>query len=112
MIGSDRIQPATTAGRATGRCHDGCVEEIFADQRTRKGEGAGHGQNDETQERAEDKGDAEHRLEWGIDDWEIRIGLGFAGGIDDFFVLDRPMTAEEVTAVHAAAAPMGEVLAL
>ncbi|MDH3650663.1 MAG: LamG domain-containing protein, partial [Saprospiraceae bacterium] len=31
--------------------------------------------------------DFDHPLDWNIDDWEIRIGLGFKGKIDDFFIL-------------------------
>jgi hypothetical protein len=53
----------------------------------------------------------EHRLEWRLDDWEIRIGLGFAGRIDDFFILDRELSAQEADELHAAQVPFGQFCA-
>ena len=41
-----------------------------------------------------------HRLDWQIDEWEIRIGLGFKGKIDDFFILERAMSSAEVVCFY------------
>lgn len=54
----------------------------------------------------------EHRLSWSIEAWELRIGLGFRGGIDDFFVLDRPLTAAQVHAMYERDEPLGQQLSL
>ena len=43
--------------------------------------------------------DFEHLLNWQIEDWEIRIGLGFKGKIDDFFILDAFLSQEQVSAL-------------
>ncbi len=37
----------------------------------------------------------DHTLDWNIEDWEIRIGLGFKGKIDDFFILKSFLSEED-----------------
>ncbi|MFC1538387.1 LamG-like jellyroll fold domain-containing protein [Candidatus Latescibacterota bacterium] len=54
----------------------------------------------------------EHRLDWNIDDWEIRIGLGFNGKIDDFFILDRFLTAAEIEGIYQSGKSFGEFVGL
>ena len=54
----------------------------------------------------------DHYLDWNIDDWEIRIGLAFKGLIDDFFILDRFLSAGEIEALYRSNAPLGEFLGL
>ncbi len=52
----------------------------------------------------------DHRLDWNIDDWEIRIGLGFKGKIDDFFILNRFLSADEVAGIYGSGKPLGELV--
>ena len=47
-----------------------------------------------------------HRLDWNIDEWEIRVGLGFKGKIDEFFILDRFLSVEEVAALYKSNVPL------
>jgi hypothetical protein len=54
----------------------------------------------------------DHALDWQIDDWEIRIGLGFNGKIDDFFILDSYLPQKEITEIYNAGKPLGELLDL
>jgi hypothetical protein len=54
----------------------------------------------------------DHSLDWKIEDWEIRIGLGFKGKIDDFFILDSCLSQETVSAIYGAGKPLGELLEL
>jgi len=53
-----------------------------------------------------------HLLDWHIDDWEIRIGLGFKGKIDDFFILNCFLTEELVEEIFRAEKSLGEFLGL
>jgi len=53
-----------------------------------------------------------HRLDWNIEEWEIRVGLAFKGKIDEFFILDRFLDAEDVKALHTSDKPLGELLEL
>ena len=52
----------------------------------------------------------DHRLDWKIEQWEIRVGLGFKGKIDDFFILDRFLTLDEVTALYRSNTSLGQFL--
>jgi len=54
----------------------------------------------------------DHPLDWNIDEWEIRVGLGFKGNIDDFFILNRFLTPEEVAAIYQTGVPLGQFLGL
>lgn len=54
----------------------------------------------------------DHPLDWDIEQIEIRIGLGFKGKIDDFFILDRFLSAEEVYALYRSDVPLGQLLGL
>ncbi len=54
----------------------------------------------------------DHTLDWHIDDWEIRIGLGFKGKIDDFFILDRCLSQEEISEIYGAGKSLGELLGI
>ena len=54
----------------------------------------------------------DHRLSWDIDEWEIRIGLGFKGNIDDFFILEKFLTGEEVRMLYRSDTSLGEFLEL
>lgn len=56
--------------------------------------------------------DFDHRLDWAIEAWEIRIGLGFKGRIDDFFILDRPMAPDEVVRLYESGVSFGSFVAL
>lgn len=49
----------------------------------------------------------EHRFDWRIGEWEIRIGLGFKGKVDDFFILDRPISPVEALSLYEAGIPFG-----
>lgn len=52
----------------------------------------------------------DHFLDWEINDWEIRIGLGYKGKIDDFFILDSFLSQEAVSVIYQAGKPLGEWL--
>ena len=52
----------------------------------------------------------DHPLEWNIDDWEIRVGLGFKGKIDDFFILDRFLSGEDAAELYSSGKSLGELL--
>ena len=54
----------------------------------------------------------DHALDWQIDDWEIRIGLGFNGKIDDFFILGSYLSQKEITEIYKAGKPLGALLDL
>jgi hypothetical protein len=54
----------------------------------------------------------DHFLDWDINDWEIRIGLGFKGKIDDFFILDCFLSREAVAEIHGSGKPLGAMLDL
>ena len=54
----------------------------------------------------------DHQLEWNIDDWEIRIGLGFRGKIDDFFILKDFITAETVAEIYHSGKSLGQLLGI
>lgn len=51
-----------------------------------------------------------HPLSWNIEKWEMRIGIGFKGLIDDFFVMNRYLTEEEVSFIHASGISLGKLL--
>ncbi len=51
-----------------------------------------------------------HSLDWNIEDWEIRVGLGFKGKIDEFFVLDKFLTEKEAAAIYRSGVPLGRFL--
>ena len=51
-----------------------------------------------------------HTLDWNIEEWEIRVGLAFKGKIDEFFILDKFMSADEVNTIYSAGKPIGELL--
>jgi hypothetical protein len=53
-----------------------------------------------------------HMLNWQIEDWEIRIGLGFKGKIDDFFILDCFLSQKTITEIYSSGKPFGELLEL
>ena len=53
-----------------------------------------------------------HLLDWDIDEWEIRIGLGFKGKIDDFFILDRFVGQEEINMIYQPDKSLGELLGI
>lgn len=54
----------------------------------------------------------DHTLDWHIEDWEIRIGLGFKGKIDDFFILDSFLSPETIAEIYGAGKSLGEWLGL
>ena len=54
----------------------------------------------------------DHTLDWDIDDWEIRIGLGFKGRIDDFFILDSFLSQEAAAEIYQSNKSLGEFLGL
>jgi hypothetical protein len=56
--------------------------------------------------------DFNHRLEWNIDEWEIRIGLGFKGKIDDFFILNSCLSEEEAKELYRSGKPLGAFIGL
>ena len=53
-----------------------------------------------------------HTLDWHIDDWEIRIGLGFKGKIDDFFILNTYLSGEAIEELYSSGKSLGELLDL
>jgi hypothetical protein len=53
-----------------------------------------------------------HTLDWEIDDWEIRIGLGFKGKIDDFFILNAHVSEEAIGEIYRSGRSLGELLNL
>lgn len=53
-----------------------------------------------------------HMLDWHIDDWEIRIGLGFKGKIDDFFILNSYLSEESIAEIYQSGISLGEMLGL
>lgn len=53
-----------------------------------------------------------HPLQWEIEDWEMRLGIGFKGKIDDFFVLDKYITDREVTLIAQADQSLGQLLGI
>ena len=56
--------------------------------------------------------DFDHTLEWNIDEWEIRIGLGFEGKIDDFFILDRYLSEKEASNIYRSGKSLGALLGI
>lgn len=54
----------------------------------------------------------DHMLDWYIDDWEIRIGLGFNGKIDDFFILNSHLSEEAIVEIYRSGLSLGELLDL
>jgi hypothetical protein len=54
----------------------------------------------------------DHSLDWEIDDWEIRIGLGFKGRIDDFFILDCFLSRRTINEIYESGRSLGEMLDL
>jgi hypothetical protein len=52
----------------------------------------------------------DHMLNWQIDDWEIRIGLGFKGKIDDFFIFSCFLTGETIAEIYQSGKSLGEML--
>lgn len=56
--------------------------------------------------------DFNHTLEWNLDEWEIRIGLGFKGKIDDFFILNSYLSEEEISEIYGSGKSLGELLEL
>ena len=53
-----------------------------------------------------------HMLDWHIDDWEIRIGLGFKGKIDDFFILNSFLPKEAVSEIYLSGKSLGELFGI
>lgn len=53
-----------------------------------------------------------HTLNWQINDWEIRIGLGFKGKIDDFFILNCFLSEETITEIYQSGKSLGEMLSI
>ena len=51
-----------------------------------------------------------HTLDWHIDEWEILIGLGFKGKIDDFFILNSYLSAEAIAEIYRSGKSLGEML--
>ncbi len=51
-----------------------------------------------------------HILDWNIEDWEIRIGLGFKGKIDDFFILNSFLSGEAIAKIFDSQKSLGEML--
>jgi hypothetical protein len=56
--------------------------------------------------------DFDHTLNWNIKEWEIRIGLGYKGKIDDFFIFDCFLNEETVRKIYSSGKPLGELLGL
>jgi hypothetical protein len=56
--------------------------------------------------------DFNHRLDWNIDEWEIRIGLGYKGKIDDFFILSGYLSEEEISEICNSGISIGALLGL
>ncbi len=54
----------------------------------------------------------DHTLDWNIDDWEIRIGLGFKGRIDDFFILNSFLSKEVIAEIYRSGKSLGDFLGL
>jgi hypothetical protein len=54
----------------------------------------------------------DHTLDWHIDDWEIRIGLGFKGKIDDFFILNSYLSQEAIAEIYGSGISLGKMLDL
>jgi len=54
--------------------------------------------------------DFNHMLDWHIDDWEIRIGLGFKGRIDDFFILSSFLSGETIAEIYRSGKSLGEMI--
>jgi hypothetical protein len=54
----------------------------------------------------------DHSLNWNIHEWEIRIGLGYKGKIDDFFIFDSFLNEETVMKIYSSGKPLGELLGL
>jgi hypothetical protein len=54
----------------------------------------------------------DHALDWHIDDWEIRIGLGFKGKIDDFFILASFLSREAIAEIYGSGKSLGDLLDL
>jgi hypothetical protein len=54
----------------------------------------------------------DHALDWEIEDWEIRIGLGFKGKIDDFFILNAHLSEEAIEEIFRSGKSLGELLNL
>ncbi len=54
----------------------------------------------------------DHLLDWNIDDWEIRIGLGFKGRIDDFFILNSFLSEKAVAEIFRSEKSLGDLLGL
>ncbi len=53
-----------------------------------------------------------HMLDWHIDDWEIRIGLGFKGKIDDFFILNSFLPKEAVSEIYLSGKSLGDLFGI
>lgn len=53
-----------------------------------------------------------HALDWQIDNWEIRIGLGFKGKIDDFFILSSFLSEEVIKEMYQSGKSLGEMISL
>lgn len=56
--------------------------------------------------------DFSHPLQWQIEDWEMRVGIGFKGKIDDFFVLDKYVIDREVRLIAQANQSLGQLLGI
>lgn len=56
--------------------------------------------------------DFSHPLRWQIEDWEMRLGIGFNGKIDDFFVLDKYLIDSEVNLIARADQSLGQLLGI
>ncbi len=51
-----------------------------------------------------------HPLRWNIEDWEMRIGIAFAGKIDEFFVSEQYIDSATAKAVFASTRSLSEYL--
>jgi len=56
--------------------------------------------------------DFDHTLNWNILEWEIRIGLGYKGKIDDFFIFNCFLNEETAMKIYRSEKPLGELLGL
>lgn len=52
----------------------------------------------------------DHRLVWDMTQVEIRIGLGFKGIIDEFFIMNRCLSDKEVAALYHLDKPLGTIV--
>jgi len=51
-----------------------------------------------------------HPLSWAIDRWEMRLGIGFAGKIDEFFTSNTYITVDTAKALYSADKPLSSYI--